>query len=47
MTAPVLRPDPAAIRQAAAILKEGGLVADIKGVWRKRSIPNGLPYWTL
>lgn len=27
MTAPVLRPDPAAIRQAAAILKEGGLVA--------------------
>ena len=29
------------------LVKEGGLVADIKGVWRKRSIPNGLTYWTL
>jgi UDP-N-acetyl-D-galactosamine dehydrogenase len=29
------------------LVKEGGLVADIKGVWRKRSIPEGLVYWTL
>jgi len=29
------------------LVKKGGLVADIKGVWRKRSIPEGLTYWTL
>jgi UDP-N-acetyl-D-galactosamine dehydrogenase len=29
------------------LVKAGGLVADIKGIWRKRSIPQGLRYWTL
>ncbi|MCR9221676.1 MAG: nucleotide sugar dehydrogenase [Alphaproteobacteria bacterium] len=29
------------------LLKPGGLVADVKGIWRKRSIPEGLRYWTL
>lgn len=29
------------------LVKADGLVADIKGIWRKRPIPQGLRYWTL
>ncbi|MFC3676058.1 nucleotide sugar dehydrogenase [Ferrovibrio xuzhouensis] len=29
------------------LLQAGGLVADIKGMWRSRSLPAGLHYWTL
>ena len=29
------------------LVKPGGLVADIKGIWRRRAIPEGLSYWTL
>lgn len=31
----------------AALLKPGGLIADIKGLWRSRPLPEGLRYWTL
>ncbi len=30
-----------------AMLKEGGSVFDIKGLWRARSIPSSFRYWTL
>lgn len=29
------------------LVREGGLVADIKGMWRGRSVPAGLRMWTL
>jgi len=29
------------------LVKADGLVADIKGIWRKRTVPEGLRYWTL
>ncbi|MEQ8441174.1 MAG: nucleotide sugar dehydrogenase [Alphaproteobacteria bacterium] len=29
------------------IVREGGLIADIKGIWRHRPIPHGRTYWTL
>src|SRR3546814_311720 len=29
------------------LLQAGGLVADIKGMWRHRAMPAGLHYWTL
>ncbi|MBP5856613.1 nucleotide sugar dehydrogenase [Marivibrio halodurans] len=29
------------------LVRADGLVADIKGIWRKRSVPQGLRYWTL
>lgn len=31
----------------ARMLRGGGLVADIKGMWRGRTLPAGLQYWTL
>ncbi len=30
-----------------AMVKPDGLVADIKGIWRDRDLPNGLRRWTL
>jgi UDP-N-acetyl-D-galactosamine dehydrogenase len=29
------------------LVKAGGLVADLKGMWRDRKLPAGLKYWTL
>ena len=29
------------------LVKDGGLVADIKAIWRQRGVPTGLKYWTL
>lgn len=31
----------------ARLVKPGGLVADLKGLWRGRTLPAGLRYWTL
>jgi UDP-N-acetyl-D-galactosamine dehydrogenase len=31
----------------ARLVKAGGLVADLKGMWRDRRLPAGLRYWTL
>jgi UDP-N-acetyl-D-galactosamine dehydrogenase len=31
----------------ARLLKPGGLVADLKGIWRNQAIPESLKYWTL
>jgi len=31
----------------AGLLKAGGLLADLKGLWRGRPLPAGLDYWTL
>lgn len=30
-----------------SLVKEGGLVADVKRLWRQRGVPNTLRYWTL
>lgn len=30
-----------------ALLRPQGLVADLKGLWRRRTLPEGLKYWTL
>ncbi|WP_404385107.1 nucleotide sugar dehydrogenase [Caenispirillum salinarum] len=31
----------------ATLTRPGGLIADIKGVWRDAAIPDGIAYWTL
>ncbi|MDX1739326.1 MAG: hypothetical protein R3261_13890 [Alphaproteobacteria bacterium] len=31
----------------ASLLKDGGLVADIKGMWRNRPLPDNLRRWSL
>lgn len=33
--------------ELARLVKAGGLVADLKGMWRDRKLPAGLKYWTL
>lgn len=33
--------------ELARLVKAGGLIADLKGMWRGRSLPEGLKYWTL
>lgn len=33
--------------ELARLVKAGGLIADLKGMWRGRSLPAGLKYWTL
>ena len=38
------RLDPVAL---ARLLRPGGLVADLKGLWRQRELPEGVRYWTL
>ena len=29
------------------LVSDGGLVADIKGIWRHRGLPENLRYWSL
>ncbi len=31
----------------ATLLKPGGLLADIKGIWRGKTLPDGITYWRL
>ncbi|HEX6957558.1 MAG TPA: nucleotide sugar dehydrogenase [Ferrovibrio sp.] len=31
----------------AGMLKPGGLIADIKGIWRRAALPQAVKYWTL
>ena len=31
----------------AALVREGGLVADLKGIWRDHALPDGIGRWTL
>lgn len=33
--------------ELARLVKSGGLIADLKGMWRDRTLPPGLTYWTL
>jgi UDP-N-acetyl-D-galactosamine dehydrogenase len=33
--------------ELARLVRAGGLVADLKGMWRARKLPDGLKYWTL
>lgn len=37
----------AALATFCALLNEGGLVADLKGIWRKQDKPEGVAFWTL
>jgi UDP-N-acetyl-D-galactosamine dehydrogenase len=33
--------------ELSRLVKSGGLIADLKGMWRSRTLPGGLKYWTL
>jgi UDP-N-acetyl-D-galactosamine dehydrogenase len=33
--------------QIVAMVRPGGLIADIKGMWRKLDLPDGYPRWQL
>ena len=31
----------------SSVLNQGGLIADLKGIWRKVGVRNGFRYWSL